>query len=85
MVEGTRVTVGTTAVQLYAASGGTRARLLVTNRGTAPVFLGGDGTVTTANGYELTNGTSVTVEVESGDEVFAVAGTAGHRVDVLRT
>lgn len=65
-VEATRVTVGTSAAQVYAAAGGP-ARIVVTI------------------GYELTNGTSITLTLESGDEVFAIAGTAGHRVDVIRT
>lgn len=85
MVEAVRVTVGLAAGQLYAASGGSRARLRLTNRGTVAVFLGADATVTTANGYELTNGTTIDVEMESGDELFAISGTAGQRVDVLRT
>lgn len=85
MVEMSRVTVGTTAVELYAVRGGTSARITATNRGSASVFLGSDATVTTANGYELPAGETIEVVMQSGDELFAIAGTAGHDVHLLRT
>lgn len=85
MVEASRVTVGTAAVELYAATGGTPARVKVANRGSASVFLDGDATVTTASGFELPAGASEELVLESGDELFGIAGTAGHEVHVLRT
>lgn len=85
MVEAVRVTVGLTAVQLYAASGGGVARLKATNRGTVSVFIGADATVVTTTGYELAAGATVDLVLESGDEVFAISGTAGQVVHLLRT
>lgn len=84
MVAAAQVVVGVAAVQVAAATGAA-SRVTVTNRGTASVFLGGESNVTTAGGYELPAGATVQTVVEAGDELFAIAGTAGHNVHVLQT
>lgn len=82
-----RVVVGTAAVQLTSGSTATDYRmgssLVACNRGASPVDLGDSG-VAVGAGFELAPGETVTVLLEPGERVYAVAAVAGVRVDVLR-
>jgi len=80
-----RVTVTTSATQLDNTSirRGTftqanQASLLVRNRGSVAVYIGGDATVTTSTGYQLDPGETWIGEIESGDAVYGIvaSGTA---------
>lgn len=86
MIANARVTVGTTPTLLTTTETDTMAgsRLLVRNSSaTASVFLGGSG-VTTANGYEVPSGASVSLVLDSGDALYAVVGVGTIDVHVLR-
>ena len=74
-------TVGTTAVQLTAASTpcteGVLVKALTTNGDL--VYVGKSG-VTTGTGYELTAGETVTIETDNANKVYCIAGAAGQKV-----
>lgn len=75
-----RVAVGTTATALNTAT--TSATRLTLN---APAAVDlGDSTVASGSGYELAASTPLTVELDAGDVLYAVAGTSTD-VQVLRT
>lgn len=78
----TRVTVGTAAVQV--ALDRDRGSLLLRNRGSAAVFVGGSG-VTSAAGFQVDAGETLALDLEADEAVFAVAASGSHEVHVLRT
>jgi predicted phage tail protein len=67
-------TVGVAASQLIAQNND-RTGWLVTNNGTATIYIGSDNTVTTANGTPVLAG--ATIGGDDTDEVWAISGTAG--------
>lgn len=78
-----RVAVGTSATALN-AQGTAALELTIRNAGGASVFLG-DASVTASTGLELTTGETMTVRVDGGDRLHAVAATGTEEVHVLRT
>lgn len=83
------VTVDTTAVDLTSGvpdTGGNATRsVILTNPGTAPVYLGGPGVTTTAYGYALAVGGELALDLAPGDALFGIGATAGGVVRVLHT
>lgn len=80
------VAVGTSAVALSATETDSSVgqSLLLTNKGAVELVLGGSG-VTSATGYRLAAGASVTVQLGSGDALYGVVTSGSTTVDVLRT
>jgi len=86
MAAASRVTIGASAAQIIANPAGVGGLLQVWLKvpGANPVTIGGDNTVTTANGFDIAAGATFgPVELEPGDEVFGIAGQAGNVVQVL--
>jgi hypothetical protein len=78
-----QTSVTTSAVRLDTAANrpGTVA---IKNRGSSSIYLGSDNTVTSANGFELGVGESVSVDLnKSTSAIWAIAGSGTNRVDVL--
>jgi hypothetical protein len=75
-----RITVTTTATALYTAParGGS---VLLCNRHTASVYIGGDGTLTTANGFEIAAGDCTTQRPFPNESIWFIVGAATARVD----
>lgn len=74
---GQQITVGTTPVRLESAPGATaRIALVIRNRGTSPVYLGGP-TVASTTGLELDPGESIAVDLTEADAsgLWAVAAS----------
>lgn len=76
-----RVTVETTAVALNPA--GTGGTILRIKNGAAAIDLGGSG-VTAGTGFEVAASGEVTVELDSGDVLYAICATSSV-VQVMRT
>lgn len=78
-----QVTVTNTATQLDQNTAGVRS-LLARNRGSVAVFLGGPA-VTTAIGFQLDPGDSVSVDVPAfGGGLYGITASTNARVDVLQ-
>jgi len=75
-----RYTVTTTAAAYYTAPP-RGATVLLCNRHSASVFLGGDGTLTAANGFELEAGACTTQTPFRGDSIWLIVAAATARVD----
>lgn len=75
-----RITVTTTATALYTTQR-RGSSVLFCNRHSASVFLGGDATLTTANGFELAAGDCTTQRPFPGDSVWFIVAAATARVD----
>lgn len=58
--------------------------VVLTNRGTVPVFVGGSD-VTTSNGFELEPGGVVSALLVGGESLYGVTAASSARVDVLRS
>ncbi len=77
----TRKSVTNTATRLDTVS--IAAAVAVQNRSAVPVYLG-DSAVTTATGFQLDAGASITLDITGRDSLYAIAATAGpHAVHVL--
>lgn len=82
------VSVGTTATSLTSGVTDTRPggevsrSILIANKGSASVYLGGP-TVTSAAGYDLVAGAEVSFDLGSDDEPFAIAASGTVTVHVL--
>lgn len=76
MAASARITVGTTPTALNIPSeAGANRSLLIRNRGTAEVFLGG-AAVTATDGFQVDAGESVTVDtVDAADAIYGIAAT----------
>ncbi len=76
-----QTTVGTTAVQLIAASTACKKGVLVKalSTNTGMVYHGKNG-VTAGDGYELTAGETVVVEVDNVNKVYVIASAADQKV-----
>jgi hypothetical protein len=82
-VSASRVTVASTAT-VIAASTSARASIVVRNRGTVSVYLGGP-TVTSSAGFELSAGDAIGIELWPGESLYGITASSTARVDVLRT
>ena len=90
MPSSAQVSVGTTATLLVAASIFHQTAYLHNlaggggggGGGNNPIFLGGPN-VTTANGYKLNSGASLTLMVENYDALYAICATGTVDVSVL--
>lgn len=58
MIDPYQRSVGTSATLLLNVPGGT-STVIITNAGTAPVYVGGGSTVTTSNGHPIPSNTTV--------------------------
>lgn len=84
-VTSAQVSVAATAVALNTEGGSIGGtKLVVKNSGAASVHLG-PSTVTTANGFELVAGATVTVELSHGEQLFAIGDAVADTVHVLRS
>jgi hypothetical protein len=77
-----RVSCGTSAT-LLAAGGQYGMNVLVLNKGTADVFLGG-ADVTTAAGFELDAGAAVPTPLGAQERLYCIVASGTERVDVLK-
>lgn len=78
-----QVTVTTTAAVLDQTTTGTRS-LLVRNRGSVPVYLGGSN-VSSSNGFQLDPGESASVDIPKyGAGLYGRTASSSARVDVLQ-
>lgn len=75
-----RITVTTVATALYTAPA-RGASVLLCNRHSTSVFLGGDNTLTTANGFELLAGDCTQQKPFRGDSIWFIVAAATARVD----
>lgn len=76
------ITVGTTAVAVTVNTAGEGVTAIY-NNGTAPIYIGFDLNVTTANGFPIPAGASIAVSASGLQQLFAISGTAGQDVRVL--
>lgn len=77
-----QIAVGLAAVQLAAAplsSRKTIAVIAMCTSSTPIVYIGSSNAVTTANGWPLSNGASLSLDLEPGAEVWAISDIAGQR------
>jgi hypothetical protein len=77
-----RVTVGAAAVQLT-SSGNVHGFVLKAICPGQTIYVGVASTVTTATGYPLVDGETLTLEVRNANEVYAIASAASQSVAVL--
>lgn len=85
-VSGKRVSVTTAATRLDTADSDVVAgkSLAITNAGAAAVDLG-PSTVTTGAGYSLGAGASVSLDLNAGEQLFAIAASGTVDVHVLES
>ena len=83
-VKASRVNVGATATALSATDDSRAGEaVVVRNRGSAAVYLGGSD-VTSSTGFQLDAGDTLAVDVTYGETLYAVAADAGpYRLDLL--
>lgn len=81
-----RVSVGTSATKLTSDADGRDGQTVSVQvpTGGATVYLGGTGVTTSAYGYELIGGTSFSVELQQGEQVFGVVASSTQTVNVFR-
>lgn len=84
------VNVDTTPVSLTASvadadnPGAAQVRsVILTNVGTASVYVGGPSVTTSNYGFELKTGTQLSIDLGPGDVPYAVGAAAGGQVRVL--
>lgn len=84
-MKGERVTVGTTAARLDtgAGSGYGHSAVLIRNRGTVTVDLGG-ASVASGSGFGLDAGESVSVDLIAGDPLYGIVASGTCVVHVLQ-
>ena len=85
-VVGARVSVATTATRLDTSTAGGMgsSSLLVKNKGANSIYLGGSG-VTTATGYELGTGDSISVDLKASDAgLYGIVAAATETAHVLQ-
>lgn len=83
MVDGSRVTVNTSATLLHTASGRTRVVVGKSWTQNSNTFLGDSG-VTTSD-FHLPNNTQVVVELSDGDSLYAINQGSTDDISVLAT
>ena len=81
-----RVSVGTTATQLSSNYAGKDGQTVsVQNPSTSViVYLGGAGVTTTSYGYALGTSSDMSVDLQTGEELYAVVAASTLTVNVLR-
>lgn len=77
-----RVTVGATAVQLT-TSGNVHGVVIKAIAPGQVVYIGASAAVTTATGYPMADGDTLTLEVRNANQVWAIASAAAQSVSVL--
>lgn len=84
-VQAAQVSVGTTETELTGTQTDATAgqSLVVRNRGTADVFVGGTG-VATSTGFKLAAGDSVSLELGQGEKLYGIVAAGSESVHVLR-
>lgn len=75
-----RLSVTTTATARYTAQR-RGSSVLLCNRHTASVYIGGDSSLTTANGFEIAAGDCTTQRPFPGDAIWFIVAAATARVD----
>lgn len=84
---GSTVSVTTSAGVVLAAPSPTKNGLgisvLVANTGSAPVYLGGDATVTTSTGFPLNAGSQVSVSMWPGEALYGIVASGTVTVNLL--
>lgn len=75
--------VTTTASQIAATALGNRRRILIQNKGSRSIFIGGSNTVTDANGIEVSRGGSFEDEIGPDAELWAIAEAGSQDVRIL--
>jgi hypothetical protein len=90
-INGTRVTVGTTATLLTPtgftnpiSSNQQGISLLVQNPSSVTVFIGGSDVTTTGYGFALAVNQSIAVDLQSDELLYAVVASGTQTVNVLR-
>lgn len=86
MIEGAQITVTTTATPLFSSSNSrANGATAVTNRGATTVYLGGP-TVTSAAGWQLDAGQTVSLNVDTGngDLLYGITASGSSTIHVLR-
>lgn len=78
----TRNTVGATAAQLTATDNVHGVILKAICPGQV-IYLGLDANVTTATGYPMVDGETLTLEVRNADQLYAIASAAAQSLAVL--
>jgi hypothetical protein len=76
------VTTSPTALRVGAGDATNRRSLLIQNRGTQPIFVGG-ATVSTLTGIEIEIGTSMNVPLGEAQTLYGVAASGTHDVRVM--
>jgi hypothetical protein len=81
-----RVSVGIAAIRLDSADADSRAdkSIAITNAGAAAVDLGGSD-VTSGAGYSLAAGATITLDLGSSEQLFAIAASGTVDVHVIET
>jgi hypothetical protein len=77
-----RVTVGAAAVQLT-ASGNVHGIVLKAICPGQTIYVGVSSSVTTATGYPLSDGETLTLEVQNANQIYAIASAAAQSVAIL--
>jgi hypothetical protein len=77
-----RVTVGAAAVQLT-TSGNVHGIVLECLCPGQTIYIGASAAVTTATGYPMADGETLTLEVRNANQLFAIASAAGQSLAVL--
>lgn len=77
------VTVGTSAVALFASPLANRKRVIIQNRGSASIFVGASGVATT-DGIEVSKGGSLALEAGVACALYAISTSAGNNVRVIQ-
>lgn len=80
-----RVTVGTSVAPLITNKRTAKAQVTVNNHGTVSVYVDTDNSVTTSTGYEIPAAGQAQFDLQTGEILYAISGTAAQRVDVLLT
>ena len=81
-----RVSVDTTATKLTNDFDGRDGQTINVQNPSASttVYLGGEGVTTTDYGYALGGGTSFSIELQTGEKLYAVVASSTQTVNVLR-
>jgi hypothetical protein len=77
-----RVAVGVAAVNVT-ASGNVRGVVLKAICPGQVIYIGADSGVTTATGYPMSDGETLTLEVRNANQIFAIASAAAQSLSVL--
>lgn len=85
-VSQSRVTVGTSVTLIGSpeTDGDRRSSVIIRNRGSVSIFIGGSG-VTSTNGFQLDAGESITAEFIASDSIYAVTSTGSAICHILQT